>query len=60
MPAGPATPLQIRPFEAADWPAVWAQLHPVFRAAETFPHDPAISKTEALVSWGEGHNPSQR
>ena len=47
------TPLQIRPFEAADWPAVWALLEPVFRAGETFPHDPAISEAEAQVTWVE-------
>jgi L-amino acid N-acyltransferase YncA len=47
------TPLQIRPFEAADWPAVWALLEPVFRAGETFPHDPAISEAEAQLAWVE-------
>jgi L-amino acid N-acyltransferase YncA len=47
------TPLQIRPFEAADWPAVWALLEPVFRAGETFPHDPAISEAKAQVTWVE-------
>ena len=47
----PRSPLQIRPFEATDWPAVWALLEPVFRAGETFPHDPAISEAEARVAW---------
>jgi L-amino acid N-acyltransferase YncA len=47
------TPLQIRPFEAADWPELWALLEPVFRAGETFPHDPAISEAEAQVTWVE-------
>ena len=47
------TPLQIRPFEAADWPGLWALLEPVFRAGETFPHDPAISEAEAQVTWVE-------
>ena len=47
------TPLQIRPYWAADWPAVWALLEPVFRAGETFPHDPAISEAEAQVAWVE-------
>jgi L-amino acid N-acyltransferase YncA len=47
------TPLQIRPFEAADWSAVWALLEPVFRAGETFPHDPAITEAEAQVAWVE-------
>lgn len=49
----PTTPLQIRPYEAADWPAVWALLEPVFRAGETFPHDPAITEAEAQVAWVE-------
>ena len=48
-----ASPLQIRPYEPADWPAVWALLEPVFRAGETFPHDPAISESEAQVAWVE-------
>ena len=49
----PTTPLQVRPFEAADWPAVWALLEPVFRAGETFPHDPAITEAEAQLAWVE-------
>ena len=48
-----ASPLQIRPFEATDWPAVWALLEPVLRAGEAFPHDPAISEPEAQVAWVE-------
>ena len=46
-------PLQIRPFEPADWSAVRALLEPVFRAGETFPHDPAISEAEAQQAWVE-------
>ena len=46
-----SSPLQIRPYGAADWPAVWALLAPVFRAGETFPHDPAITEDEAQVAW---------
>jgi L-amino acid N-acyltransferase YncA len=46
-------PLQIRPYEAADWPAVWALLEPVFRDGETFPHDPGITEEEAQVAWVE-------
>ena len=30
---------------------MWALLEPVFRAGETFPHDPAITEAEALVAW---------
>ena len=51
--ATPTTPLQIRPYEAADWPAVWALLEPVCRAGETFPHDPAITEAEAQLAWVE-------
>jgi len=51
--ATPTTPLQVRPFEPADWPGVWALLEPVFRAGETFPHDPAISEAEAQLAWVE-------
>ena len=47
------TPLQLRPFEAADWPGLWALLEPVFRAGETFPHDPAITEAEAQAAWVE-------
>jgi L-amino acid N-acyltransferase YncA len=47
------TPFRIRPFAPADWPAVWALLEPVFRAGETFPHDPAISAAEARSLWVE-------
>jgi len=47
------TPLQIRPYEAADWPPVWSLLEPVFRAGETFPHDPAITEAEAHRAWVE-------
>ncbi len=43
--------LQIRPFEPADWPKLWALLQPVFRAGETFPHDPAITEDEARLLW---------
>jgi len=48
-----ASPLQIRPYEPADWPAVWVLLEPVFRAGETFPHGPAINESEAQVAWVE-------
>jgi len=29
---------------------VWALLEPVFRAGETFPHDPAITEAEAQLA----------
>ncbi|MGL6133436.1 MAG: GNAT family N-acetyltransferase [Prochlorococcaceae cyanobacterium] len=46
-----APPLQIRSFEPADWPGVWQVLEPVFRAGETFPHDPEITEAEAHALW---------
>jgi hypothetical protein len=46
-------PLQIRPFEPDHWPGVCRLLEPVFRAGETFPHDPAISESEARALWVE-------
>ena len=48
-----ASPLQIRPYEPADWSAVWVLLEPVFRSGETFPHDPAITEAEAQMAWVE-------
>ena len=48
-----AAPLEIRPFESGDWPGVWALLEPVFRAGETFPHDPAITEKDARTLWVE-------
>ncbi len=47
------SPLQIRPFEPADWSGVWGVLEPVFRAGETFPHDPAITEADARGLWVE-------
>ncbi len=47
----PTPPLKIRPYQPADWPQVWALLEPVFRAGETFPHDPAITEAEAQAAW---------
>ena len=46
-------PLQIRPYRPGDWRAVWALLEPVFRAGETFPHDPGITEEEAQLAWVE-------
>jgi L-amino acid N-acyltransferase YncA len=41
----------IRAYDPADWPGVWAVLEPVFRAGETFPHDPAIDSDAARQAW---------
>jgi ribosomal protein S18 acetylase RimI-like enzyme len=32
---------------------VWALLEPVFRAGESFPHNPAITQEQAQVAWVE-------
>ena len=32
---------------------MWALLEPVFRAGETFPHDPAIAEADAKQAWVE-------
>ena len=35
-----AAPLLIRPYDPADWPAVWALLEPFLRSVEMCPHAP--------------------
>jgi hypothetical protein len=63
-----AAPLLIRPYDPADWPAVWALREPVFPSGKTFPHDPLpgafrqrrLGSVNALVmvqSLGEGREP---
>lgn len=44
----------IRPAVAADWPAIWAMLEPVFRAGETYAVDRDMSETAARALWLEG------
>jgi ribosomal protein S18 acetylase RimI-like enzyme len=41
----------IRPYAAADWPAVWAILEPVFRAGETYAFPREISAEQAREAW---------
>ena len=41
----------MRAATAADHPAVWEILRPVFRAGETYAIDPAISESDALAYW---------
>ena len=43
--------LLIRATVPADWPGIWGLLEPVFRAGETFPHNPAITEAEARHQW---------
>lgn len=47
-----ATPsLVIRSYGAADWPAVWAILEPVFRAGETYAVARDIDEAAARAMW---------
>ncbi|WP_304641092.1 GNAT family N-acetyltransferase [Pseudomonas sp.] len=43
--------IEIRAFEAADWPSVWDILRPVFRAGETYSYAPDISEADARKAW---------
>jgi len=45
--------INIRLFEAGDWPAVWSILEPVFRSGETYAYPPEISRDEAYQAWIE-------
>ena len=45
--------IEIRTFEEADWPAVWALIEPVFRAGETYAFSPDITPEEAHHVWIE-------
>jgi ribosomal protein S18 acetylase RimI-like enzyme len=46
-----ASPLTIRRFTEADWPAVWAMLQPTFAAGDTYTLAPDISEAEARRFW---------
>ena len=46
-------PFSIRLAELADWHDIWHLLEPIFRAGETYPYDPAISKADAYTAWME-------
>ncbi|MCB9172706.1 MAG: GNAT family N-acetyltransferase [Ardenticatenales bacterium] len=43
--------MTIRPYDARDWPALWAILQPIFRAGETYAFAPDISEAEAKAAW---------
>jgi len=43
--------LQIRAFEAKDWPQLWPIIREIVRAADTFVYDPAMSEAEARAIW---------
>ncbi|MBA3416250.1 MAG: GNAT family N-acetyltransferase [Chloroflexia bacterium] len=48
-----AAPPRIRPYAAADWPAVWAIFREVVAAGETYAYDPNWSAAEARAVWVE-------
>ncbi len=43
--------LTIRPFDEADWNAIWQIVAPVFRAGDTYPYSPGITRDEAFDVW---------
>lgn len=43
--------IAIRPFETKDWDGVWGVIATVFRAGETYPFSPEITKDEAFRAW---------
>lgn len=45
--------INIRPFQAHDWPAVWCIVEPVFRAGDTCSFAMDISEDEAYKAWIE-------
>ena len=53
------SPLQIRPYEPADWAAIWALLEPVLRAGETFPSRPGDHRRRGPGGVGEAEPASE-
>jgi L-amino acid N-acyltransferase YncA len=45
--------IEIRPYEEADWPAVWAIIQQVVAAGETYAYDPAWSEEQLRAVWVE-------
>ena len=46
--------MRIRPYDNADWPAVWSILEPVFRAGETYAVPRDIEEDGARRGWTGG------
>ncbi|WP_182868102.1 GNAT family N-acetyltransferase [Stieleria mannarensis] len=42
---------KIRPFHDSDWDSTWQIIEPVFRAGQTYPFPPTISKQESYSIW---------
>lgn len=52
----PSLPVSIRRARTGDDDAVWSILEPTFRAGETYPIPPDISRADALAYWhASGH-----
>ncbi len=51
-----AEAIAIRPATAADNPALWSMLEPVFRAGDTYAMDPEIPRDDALAFWCGGNH----
>ena len=47
------TPVTIRPFQAADWPAVWPILRTTFQAGDTYAFAPESTEAEIHKAWVE-------
>ncbi len=45
--------IKTRPYEPADWPALWAMLKPVFRDGETYAVSREITEQDAHRMWVE-------
>jgi L-amino acid N-acyltransferase YncA len=45
--------MRVRVFADVDWPQVWAIVHEVVRAQETFPYDPEMTDGQARQMWIE-------
>lgn len=45
------TPVTIRPFQAADWPAVWPILRTTFQAGDTYAFAPDSTEAEIHKAW---------
>ena len=53
--SGDRAGLVIRPYDAADWPAVWRIVEPVLRAGETYPEPADLDEAAARSWWIEAH-----
>ena len=48
-------PPHIRPFQPADWPALWAIIAPILEAGETYPQPPETTEAAAKAWWIDDH-----